>query len=91
VSVIDRIRQKVRERDYFLSSHAEEEMVADGFDRSDVENAILKGFVERKLTRDPRGTRYIIEGPANDGRWMHVVCRFHEAGDLIIITVYARG
>jgi len=65
-------------------------MVADGFDRSDVEHAILQGFVEKKLTHDPRGTRYRIEGQANDGRWMHVVCRFHEAHSLIIITVYAR-
>ena len=33
VSAIDRIRQKVRDRDYYLSSHAEEEMVDDGFER----------------------------------------------------------
>lgn len=65
-------------------------MVADGFDRSDVEQAILTGFVEKKLTRDPRGTRYRIEGQANDGRWMHVLCRFDEVRSLIIITVYAR-
>ena len=91
MSVIDRIRRKVRERTYYLSSHAEEEMLADNFDRSDVENAILQGSVVKKLTRDPRGIRYIIEGPGNDSRRMHVVCRFHEAADLIIITVYARG
>ncbi len=91
MSVIDRIRQKLRERDYFLSSHAEEEMGADGFDRPDVENAILQGFVEKKLTRDPRGTRYRIEGPSADGRLMHVICRFHEAGGLVIVTVYAKG
>jgi hypothetical protein len=91
VPVIDRIRLKVRQRDYYLSSHAEDEMAADGFDRSEVENAILRGFVEKKLTRDPRGTRYRIEGPANDGRPMHVVCRFHESRGLIIITVYTRG
>jgi hypothetical protein len=90
VSVIERTRQKVRERDYFLSSHAEDEMVADGFGRLDVENAILHGFVEKKMTGDPRGIRYRIEGPANDDRWMHVVCRFRETGDLIIITVYAK-
>ncbi len=91
MSTIDRIQQKVRDGDYFLSLHAEEEMIADGFDRADVENALLHGFLQKKLTRDPRGTRYIIEGPAAEGRWMQVVCRFHETGELIIITVYARG
>jgi hypothetical protein len=90
VSVIERIRQRIRDRDYFVSSHAEEE-VADGvFERRDVENAILRGMVDRKLTHDPRGTRYRIEGPALDGRLMHVVCRFHDAGNLVIITVYAK-
>ena len=78
MSAIDRIRQMIRDRDYYLSSHAEEEMVDDGFVRSDVENAILQGCVEKKLAHDPRGTRYRVEGPAHDGRVMHVVCRFHE-------------
>jgi hypothetical protein len=90
VSVIERIRQRIRDRDYFLSSHAEEEMADDIFERRDVENAILRGMVDRKLTHDPRGTRYRIEGPALDGRLMHVVCRFHDAGNLVIITVYAK-
>jgi hypothetical protein len=65
-------------------------MAQDAFERPDVENAILRGAVDKKLTHDPRGTRYRIEGPALDGRRMHVVCRFREIGDLIIITVYAK-
>ncbi len=73
-----------------MSSHAEEEMAEDAFERPDVENAILQGAVDKKLTRDPRGTRYRIEGPALDGRSMHVICRFRETADLIIITVYAK-
>jgi hypothetical protein len=64
-------------------------MLDDGLERKDVENAILKGRIQKKLTEDVRGTRYRIEGPAKDGRLLHVVCRFKEEGDLIIITVYA--
>jgi len=90
VTVIEKIRQKVRNRDYYLSSHAEEEMAEDRFERRDVENSIRQGFVQKKLTRDPRGTRYRIEGPAMDGRLMNVLCRFKEAGPLIIITVYEK-
>lgn len=90
MSVIERIRQKVRSRDYYLSSHAEDEAAEDGFERPDVEHAILTGFVEKKLTRDPRGTRYRVEGPANDGRLMHVICRFKETGPVVIITVYEK-
>ena len=90
MAIINDIRDKIRNRDYFLSSHAEEEMGEDGFDRPDVEQAILDGFVEKTLTRDPRGTRYRVEGAASDGRLMHVLCRFKETGPLIIITVYAK-
>ena len=64
-------------------------MMDDQLERSDVENAILKGKIDKKLTRDKRGTRYRIEGPALDGRTIPVICRFRERGDLIIPTVYA--
>ncbi|WP_216819160.1 DUF4258 domain-containing protein [Thiohalocapsa sp. ML1] len=45
----------------------------DGFERADIENAILKGALEKKMTHDTRGTRYRIEGPSLAGRRMHVV------------------
>ncbi len=64
-------------------------MMADQLERLDVENAILKGRIDKKLTRDRRGTRYRLEEPARDGRTIHVICRFKEAEDMIMITVYA--
>jgi len=88
VSIIERMRQKIRERDYYLSSHAEEEMVEDGFERQDVEAAVLSGRIDKRLTHDARGTRYRVEGAVHDGRLMHVLCRFQTTGSLTIITVY---
>jgi len=88
--VLQRIRQRLQDRRYFLSQHAEDEMFADNLERADVEHAILQGRINKKLTRDARGTRYRIVGPALDRRSIAVICRFHEAGDLIIITVYAK-
>lgn len=70
MSVIERIRQRIRDRDYFLSSHAEEEMAEDAFERPDLENAILHGWIDKRLTRDPRRTRYRIAGPGLDGGCM---------------------
>jgi hypothetical protein len=87
--ILQRHRQKVIDRAYYLSSHAEEEMRDDLLERRDIENAILKGRIEKKLTRDPRGVRYRIEGPATDNRRIHVVCRLDENDELRIITVYA--
>jgi Domain of unknown function (DUF4258) len=88
-SILKRLRQKIRNRDYYLSSHAEEEMLDDQLERDDIEHAILKGRVDKKMTGDPRGPRFRVEGPASDGRLIHVVCRLDENEDLRIITVYA--
>ena len=89
MKVLQKIRKCIVNRDYYLSSHAEEEMLDDDLERKDVENAILKGRMDKKMTRDIRGTIYRIEGPARDGRPIHVLCRFREDLNLIIITVYA--
>ncbi len=86
---LQKIRQRITDRDYFISSHAEDEMLDDKLERIDIENAILKGRIEKKLTLGSRGTRYRIEGPALDGRIIHIICRFREQDNLIIITVYA--
>jgi DNA polymerase/3'-5' exonuclease PolX len=66
---IDRLRQKVKDRDYFLSSHAEDEMVDDLLERRDVEQAILKGRIEKVMTHDERGIRYRVEGATMDDRF----------------------
>ena len=63
-------------------------MTDDRLERKDIENAILLGKVDKRMTRDVRGTRYRIAGPAEDGRLVHVVCRFKEVRGLTIITVY---
>jgi hypothetical protein len=89
MSVLQRIRQLVIARRYYLSAHAEEEMWADGLERPDIERCILSGRIEKRMTEDERGTQYRIEGRARDERLIRVVCRFHEIEDLLIITVYA--
>ncbi len=89
MSKLQKIRQKIIDREYYLSSHAEEEMFDDSLERYDVENAILKGRIDKKLSEDLRGARYRLEGLAKDGRLIHVVCRFRGNRNLIIITVYA--
>ncbi len=86
---LQKIRQSIIDRNYYLSSHAEDEMLDDDLERRDIENSILKGHIDKKMTRDMRGTRYRIKGPAFDGRLICVLCRFRESENLIIITAYA--
>lgn len=89
MSIIQKIQQKIIDRDYYMSSHAEDEMLDDDLERKNIENAILKGRIEKKMTYDVRGTRYRIEGPSLDDRLIHVICRFQENSNLLVITVYA--
>jgi len=88
MTIIQKIRQKIIDRAYYLSSHAEDEMLDDALERDDIEYAIFKGRIQKKLSEDIRGTRFRIEGPSKEGRKIHVICRFKEDGNLIIITVY---
>ena len=89
MTIIERIRMKTRDGDYELTiPHFFEEMADDNLTFDDVENAIAKGRVRKKFTRDPRGTRYEIVGPARDEREIVVICRFKSTGKLLLITIY---
>jgi hypothetical protein len=55
----------------------------------DVESAILTGKIGQTLTKDPRGTRYVVIGNATDLlTQVGVVVRFVEYDQLLIVTVY---
>ncbi|MBU2447174.1 MAG: hypothetical protein KJ666_16595 [Bacteroidetes bacterium] len=47
MSRIQRIRQKIIDRDYFVSSHVEDEMLDDELERADIENAIFNDELKR--------------------------------------------
>jgi hypothetical protein len=88
-SNIERIRERIRQRQYDMSAHAMEEMAEDGLDIVDVEHAVLHGEITRIEPDDPRGTKYVIEGiAADDPLWVGVVGRFLETGRYLMITVY---
>jgi hypothetical protein len=44
--MLRKIKQKITDRSYYLSSHVEDEMLDDHLERVDVENAILKGKID---------------------------------------------
>lgn len=92
MAIIHRIREKVEEQDFeFTIPHFFEEMANDDLAFADVQMAIAKGRINRKFTRDPRGTRYEVIGPARDGRMIGIICRIKSTGKLLFITTYALG
>ena len=69
MTIIERIRKKIRDGDYdFAIPHFFEEMAEDDLSFDDIEIVIANGRVRNKFTRDPRGTRYEIVGTAIDDR-----------------------
>ncbi|MEG5233768.1 DUF4258 domain-containing protein [Microcoleus sp. AT9b-C3] len=54
---INRIREKIRIRQYDMSAHEMEEMAEDLLTILDVEEAILNGQIIRVEKGDPRGTK----------------------------------
>ena len=86
---IDRIKEKIRLRQYDMSAHAMEEMAEDILTILDVEEAVLSGQIIRVEKDDPRGTKYIVVGTAIDRQTpVGVVGRFASSGRYLIITVY---
>ncbi len=87
--ILSKIREKVKNEEYVLTTHAEEEMVDDDFIEVDLETAILNGQILRRQ-RDLLGrAKYIIQGVATDSRKIQIVCRFSDSGNyVVIITVY---
>ena len=89
LAIIHMIRQKVADGEYeFTLLHLFEEMADDNLVFPDIEMAIAHGHIRRRLTRDPRGTRYEIIGPATDEREIAVICRIKTTGKLLFITTY---
>ena len=86
---LERIRIAILDRRYTLTEHAYDEMAEDNLDVLDVESAILSGEIDKVLTMDPRGTRYVVIGTATDQETpVGVVGRFVEHDQLLIVTVY---
>ena len=89
MGILARIKTAVRDGHYEVTEHAILEAEADGFGPFDLRNAVLEGELVKKMTKDPRGARYIIRGRALDERKLFLVCRFTELKEVRIITVYA--
>jgi len=85
LSKIGRIRELVRNGLYYLTEHADDEAVAEGFDIYDIEYGILAGRIRRTW---PREGKYEVVGSALDRRPIGIVCRITQTGKVRVITVY---
>ena len=90
MAIIHTIREKIAKQEYeFTIPHFFEEMLNDNLTFADIEMAINNGRINRKFTKDPRGTRFEIIGRAGDGRGIAIICRIKSTDKLLLITTYA--
>ena len=87
--VLQRLRGKIRAREYVVTTHADEEMFEDHFTAADVESAILDGEIVEKQREHHSGEwKFVVHGRSLSGRPMAVVTKIGHTGKLVIITVY---
>ena len=84
----DRMREKIRDLEYVMTVHAEEEMENDSLSIYDIENAILTGnIIERQQDHETEEWKYLIAGKTIDETDIIVVVKLSVAKKLVIITV----
>lgn len=87
--ILRQIREKVRNRQYVMTIHAEDEMNDDGMSIFDVESIIFTGqIVERQKDTDSGEWKYVIEGETLAGRPGNAVTKISLTGKVVFITVW---
>jgi hypothetical protein len=87
--ILKQIREKVRQRQYVMTLHAEEEMSDDNLSIFDVERGLLTGeIVERQKDAVTGEWKYLVKGNTVAGDEMMIVAKISPTGKLVIITVY---
>ena len=87
--VLRRFRQRIRQRAYIVTGHADEEMAEDDLSVYDLESAVLSSaIVERRHDRLTREWKYCVSGPCLSGSVINVVGKLSPTQRLVIITVF---
>ena len=88
--ILQRMREKVRTRQYVMTLHAEEEMDDDGLTIFDIERGLLTGeIIERQKDRTTADWKYLVEGQTLSANKVVIVTKLSQTGKLVILTVYA--
>jgi len=87
--ILNRMREKIRQSQYVMTLHAEEEMNDEGLTIYDIERCILTGeILERQKDSVTAEWKYRIKGETLGGGEVEVVAKLSPTGKLVVITVY---
>jgi hypothetical protein len=87
--ILQQIREKLNQRLYVMTLHAEEEMDNDGLSILDIEEGVFTGeIVERQQDKNTGEFKYRIRGSTLEGDSVEVVVKLGLTGKVVIITFY---
>lgn len=87
--ILKEMRDKIRNREYIMTLHGDEEMDNDSLSIYDVERCILTGrILERQKDKVTAEWKYRIKGSSLSGGEVEIVAKMSPTGKLVIITVY---
>lgn len=87
--ILNKMREKIRTRQYIMTLHAEEEMEDDGLTIFDVESIILTGNIfERQKDAVTAEWKYLVRGKSLKNFDAIVVGKLSLTGKLVILTIY---
>ncbi len=87
--ILKQMRDKVHQRQYVMTLHAEEEMSDDDLSIFDVERGLLTGeIVERQKDVQTGEWKYLVQGKTVSDDAIIVVTKISPTGKLVIITIY---
>jgi hypothetical protein len=89
--ILNRMREKIRQSQYVMTLHAEEEMNDEGLTIYDIERCILTGeILERQKDSVTAEWKYRIKGETLGGGEVEVVAKLSHTGKslCVVITVY---
>lgn len=88
-ATISHFRHLIRTLNYFVSTHAAEELEDDHLTILDLENIILTGQVAvRQRDSQTREIKYVVEGITLAGESAEAVVKVGFTGKLFVVTVY---
>jgi hypothetical protein len=88
MSVLQHIREQIREDNYEFSMHAEREREDEHILVEELEQSVAFGELLEDYPDDPRGRSCLILGFTRDGRAIHSVWGLLPGGRVRVITVY---
>ncbi len=87
--VLQRVREKIRNRQYVMTQHARKEMNDDDLSIYDIEHGILTGkILERQKDAVTTEWKYRIGGETFENDKFEVIVKLSPTGKVVIITVY---